>query len=305
MKDSFFGRQEVACTCSFQEATVSEGATSVYTWSSRILLSTCSLQRVLTRLRFCSSFFVLANASCTCLQFPCLFQRWKSQSFFRERFNSHNSVLLLLYYPGQSFMKLTVSCAEMLNIAQNLSSCRQRQLTRHFSHAHCARLIMWITPHGSSVCMHASPHPHAIHDERLIVPRCFFVLTLSVCLSFTLLFSSHFYLYSDLNSFHVDNAKAIIPCASANRGVLLSGRIHSSHRLWAQAPWRLPLLGDYWNDLPEGIRRQRYGALLLVWRGTRRWDLGKALSSPLFIQESVASSVIFRTLKNGETRART
>ena len=72
--------------------------------------------------------------------------------------------------------------------------------------------------------------------------------------------------------FHVDNAKANITCASANRGVLLSGRIHSSHRLWAQAPWRLPQLGDYWNDLPGGIGRQRNGALVLVWRGSRRWD---------------------------------
>ena len=64
------------------------------------------------------------------------------------------------------------------------------------------------------------------------VPRCFFVLTLSVCLSFTLLFSSHFYLYSVLNLFfHVDNAKANITCVSANRGVLLSGRIHSYHRV--------------------------------------------------------------------------
>ena len=39
-------------------------------------------------------------------------------------------------------------------------------LTRHFSHAHCTRLIMWITPHGSSVCMRASFHLHVIHDER-------------------------------------------------------------------------------------------------------------------------------------------
>ena len=50
-----------------------------------------------------------------------------------------------------------------------------------------------------------------------------------MCLSFTLLFSSHFNLYSVLNLFfHVDNAKANITCASANRGVLVSGRIHSS-----------------------------------------------------------------------------
>ena len=51
-----------------------------------------------------------------------------------------------------------------------------------------------------------------------------------MCFSFTYLFSFHFYLYSDLDSsFHVDNAKANHPCASANRGVLHRGRIHSSH----------------------------------------------------------------------------
>ena len=74
---------------------------------------------------------------------------------------------------------------------------------------------------GSSVCMRASHHTHAIHGERLIVSRCFLALSFSVCLTFTLLFSSHFYLYSDLNSFHhVDKAEANNSCASANRGVL-------------------------------------------------------------------------------------
>ena len=151
----------------------------------------------------------------------------------------------------------------------------------------------------------------------------FLALFLSVCLSFTLLFSSHFYLHSDLNSFfHVDSAKANNPCASANRGVLLSGRIHSSNRLWAQAPWRLPLLGDYRNYLPGGNRRQRYGALVIVWRGTRRWDhresalfttvhsgarrtSGPKTSLSLLWRKFVANSVLFRPLKNGETRART
>ena len=62
--------------------------------------------------------------------------------------------------------------------------------------------------------MRASFHLHAIHGERLFVSRCVFVLTFSVCFSFTLHFSSHFYLYSDLNSFfHVDIAKAIIPAS--------------------------------------------------------------------------------------------
>ena len=95
-------------------------------------------------------------------------------------------------------------------------SCRQIHLTRHFSHAHCTRQPILMP---------------SMMSGRAFVPRCFFVLTLSVCLSFTLLFTSHFYLYSDLNSFfHVDSAKAIVPCASADWGVLLSGRIHSSHR---------------------------------------------------------------------------
>ena len=53
--------------------------------------------------------------------------------------------------------------------------CTQIHLTRHFSHAHHTRLMMYNhtslfkTSQGSSVCMRASPHPHAIHDERLSV----------------------------------------------------------------------------------------------------------------------------------------
>ena len=52
--------------------------------------------------------------------------------------------------------------------------------------------------------------------DRLFFASLFLALFLSVCLSFTLLFSFHFYLYSVLDLFfHVDNAKAFIPCASA------------------------------------------------------------------------------------------
>ena len=189
-------------------------------------------------------------------------------------------------------------------------------------------LVQWctITPHGSrrakakvsAYARHSISMPSMV-SGWLFVASLFLALSFSVCLSFTLLFSSHFYLCSDLNSFfHVDNAKAIIPCNSANQGVLLSPRIHSSHRLWAQAPWRLPLLGDYWNDLPGGIGRQRNGALVLVWRWIRRWDhresaifttvhsRARRTSEPetswsLLWRKHVASSVIFRTLKNGET----
>ena len=105
------------------------------------------------------------------------------------------------------------------------------------------------------------------------VPLCFFVLTVSVCLSFTLLFSSHFYLHSDLNLFvHVVNAKANIPCVSAHRGVLLSGRIHSSHRLYE------PKLFDdfhYSETLKSSSRRNpatKTRCPRALWCGTRRWD---------------------------------
>ena len=43
--------------------------------------------------------------------------------------------------------------------------CRQIHLTREFSHS----LIMYNHTSCSSVCTHASPNPHAIHDEQLSV----------------------------------------------------------------------------------------------------------------------------------------
>ena len=173
--------------------------------------------------------------------------------------------------------------------------------------------------HCTSASCHLHRHPWwAV--ERLFFASLFLALFLSVCPSMTLLFSSLFYLYSVLNLFfHVDSAKAMNHCASPKRGVLLSGRIHSSHRLWAQAPWRLPLLGDFCNDLPGEIGRQRHGALVLVWRGTRRWDhresaifttvhsgdsriSGPKTSLSLSWRKFVASSALFHTHQYGETR---
>ena len=67
---------------------------------------------------------------------------------------------------------------------------RQIHLTRRFPHAHCTRLIMLITPHGSSVCTRASFHLHAIHDERLRVCSSLFLrsdlLWMSRCQHLTL-----------------------------------------------------------------------------------------------------------------------
>ena len=93
---------------------------------------------------------------------------------------------------------------------------------------------------------------------------------------------------------------------------------HPSHRLWAQHPWRLPLLKDYWNLLPAAT--QRHGALLVrcgtprrdhrqsalfttVHSGARRTS-GPTTSLSLFWRKFVASSVFFSvSCKNGETRA--
>ena len=100
-----------------------------------------------------------------------------------------------------------------------------------------------------SVCAHHSIFMPSMVSGWLFV-ACVLDLSFSVFLSFVYLFSSHFYLHSDLHSFHVDRAKGKTRCAFAQWGVLHPGDIHSSHRLWAQRPWRLPLLRDYWNDLP-------------------------------------------------------
>ena len=74
-------------------------------------------------------------------------------------------------------------------------------------------------------------------------------------------------------------------CTHAEWGVLHHGDIPSSHRLWAQRPRQLRLLRDFCSDLPGWIRRQRYGALVLVRCGTRRWDYRKSAIFTLFIQE--------------------
>ena len=146
----------------------------------------------------------------------------------------------------------------------------------------------WLkTSHWMCPCSAHSYHPHANHDERLIVSRCFSVprCVPSVCLSITLLFSSHFYLFSAQHFIsNVNNAKANIPCVSANWGVLLSGRIHS-HRLWAQRPWRLPLL-----ETSEIIFQEESGdkdtvPSFLCDAELDDQTIGKAPSSPLFIQE--------------------
>ena len=201
--------------------------------------------------------------------------------------------------------------------------CRQIHLTRNFSHAHCTRLIMCILT-AWLMCLYArvipSCHPWWAFDRPFVVRLFVFVLLLF--LSVVYLFSSLSYLYSDLHSFfHVDNAKGNTQCAFAQWGVLPPGGIPSSHSLWAQRPWRLPLLRDFWNDHPGGIRRHKYGAPYLCDEELDDETIGKALSSPLFIQEreepadrrqachsleeSLSSGQSFFTHTRTETRTRT
>ena len=101
-------------------------------------------------------------------------------------------------------------------------------------------------------------------------------------------------------------------CTHAQWGVLPRGDAQPSHRLRAQAPGQLRLLRDFCNDLPGWIRRHRYGAFVIVWRGTRRWDHresanfttvdsgARRTSEPetslsLSWRKFVASPVLFRT----------
>ena len=110
-----------------------------------------------------------------------------------------------------------ISCSRCFCAKHSRMFCRQIHLTRRFSHSLHTRQRCAYSLHDVSLCIRASLHVHAIHDELSNVcssfPRSD---SLSVCPSFTLLLSYHFYLYFDLNSFHVNNAKAIITCDSAN-----------------------------------------------------------------------------------------
>ena len=105
--------------------------------------------------------------------------------------------------------------------------CRQKHSTRH--------------------CFSCTARTHIMAQECVCVRRptlmvthvcgwafvlsLFLALFLSVCLSYPLLFSCHFYLYSVLNLFfHVDNAKAINHWHPANWGLWPLGRIHPSQK---------------------------------------------------------------------------
>ena len=163
----------------------------------------------------------------------------------------------------------------VMQLAMGALACRQIHLTRHFSHAVCTIHFMHITLHGSSVCMRASFHLHVIHDERLIVVRLF-VFVLLLFLYVVYLFSSLSYLYSDLHSFfHVDSAKGNNCCAFAQWGVLHPGDFPSSHRLWANV---LEIFQEESGDIDTEPS---------YWCDAELDDdtIGKALSSPLFIQE--------------------
>ena len=97
---------------------------------------------------------------------------------------------------------------------------------------------------------------HVVRLSVLFFDSLFFALFLSVCLSYPLLFSSHFYLYSALNLFlHVDDAKANKHCAFAKWGVWHPGRIHPSHRFEC---FEQPVETKVWSEFCF-IERQENG----------------------------------------------
>ena len=144
------------------------------------------------------------------------------------------------------------------------------QYTSHvtFSHAVNTHSLLHITLHGSRMCWCASRHLHG-HPRCatwLFVLSLFLTLFPSVCFSFF----STWTLTCTLTSSKWDLLGAISHWHSANWGVWPFGQQDPSHRLWAQHPWRFPLLRDYWNLLPGAI--QRHNALVFAGRenGTRR-----------------------------------
>ena len=173
--------------------------------------------------------------------------------------------------------------------------------------------------------MRASFHLHFIHDERLIVRSLLLPRSVFLCVSLRrlpLLFHTLPALWPAL-LLSCGTAPRETPAApSPNEEYCPFGDIPSSTGYEPNVLWRLPLLRDYWNDLPGGIGRHRYGAFVLVWCGTRQWDHRKSAifttvhsgarrtsepetSLSLLWRKFVASSVLSRTHKNGETRTRT
>ena len=147
---------------------------------------------------------------------------------------------------------------------------------------------MHITLHGSSVCMRASFHLHAIHDERLIVRS----LSVSSCLSFSgfsLLFTSSLpYLSCTLtctppSMWTVPRETPAAPSPNEEYCLLVI-----SHPPTGYEP---NVLDDFhYSETSEMIFQEESGAIdtELSYLCDAELDdgtIGKALSSPLFFQE--------------------
>ena len=243
----------------------------------------------------------------------------------------HDYFLSDLFFVTVGF-RFTVDCRSPVTDGE----CTQIHLTRHFFSCTLRACTSVHTHHLAQdeprlKCLHARVSPILLSSMMRRFEHLFLVVSsfwLSPCISPSpCLFSFPLLpvLCPETSSSMWTTPRQNITCASANRGVLLPGRIHSSPHVMSPK-----LLDDVHfsetteNDLPGGIRRRRHGALVLVWRGTstmRLWE--KALSSPLFIPEREETSgtegqayhsyeesllpaqSFFTHLKNGETRART
>ena len=109
---------------------------------------------------------------------------------------------------------------------------------------------------------------------------------------------------------------------STKWGVWLCGQNNLFYSLWAQRDRQLRLFRDLNSDLPEWIRWRRYGTVVLVRCGTRRWTYQKksflhhctlrteknqrTWDKLITLMKKVCYQLIpFHTHKYGETRVRT
>ena len=154
----------------------------------------------------------------------CSHQVWKDRDNARATKKTPPSVITIIVTMCEPQHTCTI-CSEGTRSVDRYTS------PRHFSHAVCTIHFMHVTLHGSSVCVRASFHPHAIH-ERLIVRS----LSVSSCLSFScfsLLFSSSLpYLNCTLTCTSSPMSAAsreLTTALSHNEGALPPGDIPSSH----------------------------------------------------------------------------
>ena len=235
---------------------------------------------------------------------------------------SRNCVQCMIYSESRrKFNKLRLDAISILDYV----ICRQEHTSHVIFLMHFARLIVciltaWLkTSQGSKVsqcAFHSIFMPSMMSCVWAFVGRSLFLSLVSLRLLPLSLPHSTCSWPGTPSSMSTPPRVKTTALTQNEEYVLPHGDIQS------QAPRRLRPLRDSCNDLPGSIWRHRYGAFVLVWRGTRRWAYRKSAiftnvhsgtrrtsepetSLSLSWRKFVASSVLFRTHKNEKTRIRT